>query len=50
VGIALLQKTDPELSDTLSSSLVGVGHPASPDLQRATALFSRIVDYTQGVA
>ena len=47
VGIALLHETDPELSDTLAASLSGSTAAASPDLQRATALFGRIVDYTQ---
>jgi DICT domain-containing protein len=47
VGIALLHATDPEQADGLAASLSGPAGAASPDLQRATALFSRIVAYTQ---
>jgi len=48
VGIALLQESDPGLADTVASSLATGTGPASPDLERATALFARIVDYAQG--
>ena len=48
VGIALLQESDPGHADELAASLSGSAAAASPDLQRATALFARIVAYTQG--
>ncbi len=46
-GIALLHRTDPEQADELAASLSGSTGAPSPDLQRATALFARIVAYTQ---
>lgn len=49
VGIALVQQADPGLSDQLTASLADVAGRASSDLVRATALFSRIVDYTQRI-
>jgi DICT domain-containing protein len=49
VGIELLRATDPEHADQLAASLSGSAGVASPDLQRATALFARIVEYTQDV-
>jgi DICT domain-containing protein len=47
VGIALLRATDPARADGLAASLSPSAGAASPDLQRATALFARIVEYTQ---
>jgi DICT domain-containing protein len=47
VGISLLHEIDPDQSARLAASLSGVAGTASPDLQRATALFARIVEYTQ---
>ena len=47
VAIALLRKVDPGLSDSVAASLAGPTRPASPDLIEATALFGRIVEYTQ---
>lgn len=47
VGIALLRELDPVHADELAATLTGVTGAASPDLQRATALFARIVDYAQ---
>jgi len=50
VGIALLEQSDPERSELLAASLSRATGAASPDLQRATALFARIVDYSQWAA
>jgi len=50
VGIALLQKSDPGLAAALAASLSPGSGSASPELQRATALFGRIVDYAQGAS
>jgi len=47
VGIALLHAADPDHAVGLAASLSGSAGAASPDLQRATALFARIVEYTQ---
>jgi len=47
VAIALLRKVDPGLSDSVAASLAGPTRTASPDLIEATALFGRIVEYTQ---
>ena len=46
-GIALLHATDAAHADELATSLAAPVPAASPDLQRATALFARIVEYTQ---
>jgi DICT domain-containing protein len=46
-GIALLHRTDPKQADGLAASLSGSAGAPSPDLQRATALFARMVAYTQ---
>jgi len=46
-GIALLHRTDPEQADGLAASLSDSAGAPSADLQRATALFARIVAYTQ---
>jgi MerR family transcriptional regulator, light-induced transcriptional regulator len=50
VGIALLRATDPAGADGLAALLSASAGAASPDLQRATALFARIVAYTQDAA
>ena len=50
VGIELLGQSDPEHSELLAASLSRATGAASPDLQRATALFARIVDYSQETA
>jgi DICT domain-containing protein len=50
VGIALVHETDPQYADGLAASLSEPTGAASPDLHRATALFARIVEYTQEVA
>ncbi len=50
VGITLVHLSDPELSDRLAASLSGSAPAASSDLRRGTALFARIVDYTQDAA
>jgi len=47
VGIALLRASDPGHADGLAASLSGSVVAASPDLQRATSLFARMVAYTQ---
>jgi len=47
VGLALLHESDPEQADDLAASLSRVTGAPSPELQRATALFARIVEYTQ---
>lgn len=49
VGLSLLAESDPDRADGLAASLAGPTGVASPDLQRATALFARIVEYTQDV-
>jgi DICT domain-containing protein len=50
VAIGLVHESDPALSETLAASLPEVAGPASPDLQRATSLFARILDYSQDAA
>jgi len=50
VGIALLRANDPEYADGLEASLSESVGAASPDLQRATSLFARIVEYSQDAA
>jgi len=47
VGIALVRATDPSHADGLADSLSTPARAASPDLQRATGLFARMVEYTQ---
>ena len=47
VGIELLRDSDPDLSNGLALTLSESAGAASPDLQRATALFGRIIDYSQ---
>jgi len=50
VGIALLRATDPEYANGLEASLSESVGAASPDLQRATSLFARFVEYSQDAA
>ncbi len=47
VGIALLRATDPDQADVIEAALSETVGAASPDLQRATSLFARIVEYSQ---
>jgi len=49
VGIGLLRASDPDQADVLEASLSPAVSAASPDLQRATSLFARIIDYSQDV-
>lgn len=50
VGLSLLRESDPGRADGLEASLSRPTGAASPDLKRATALFARIVEYTQDAA